>query len=170
MLAAAPASRAPRPEADRHHSRGRLDGQRVGRGRDPGGAARIRSRGRPRLRAELTSAQGDLATLPSLIDAAIDSRPRSSWPCRTHAGRSRCSARSRCPIVFHLLSDPFAAGAGTSDTDHLPNVTGVYSPGLGRSGTDQAGGADPPGPAQGASASASCSAPRTSSPSPSRTG
>ena len=35
------------------------------------------------------------------------------------------------PVVFHLLSDPFAAGAGTSDSNHLPNITGVYSPGFG---------------------------------------
>jgi ABC-type uncharacterized transport system substrate-binding protein len=35
------------------------------------------------------------------------------------------------PVVFHLLSDPFAAGAGTSDSNHLPNFTGVYSPGFG---------------------------------------
>jgi putative ABC transport system substrate-binding protein len=35
------------------------------------------------------------------------------------------------PIVFNLLSDPFAAGAGTSDSNHLPNITGVYSPGFG---------------------------------------
>jgi putative tryptophan/tyrosine transport system substrate-binding protein len=33
--------------------------------------------------------------------------------------------------VFHLLADPFAVGAGKSDTDHLPNITGVYSPGFG---------------------------------------
>ncbi len=35
------------------------------------------------------------------------------------------------PVVFNLLSDPFAAGAGKSDADHLPNITGVYSPGFG---------------------------------------
>jgi ABC-type uncharacterized transport system substrate-binding protein len=35
------------------------------------------------------------------------------------------------PIVFDLLSDPFAAGAGKSDSNHLANVTGVYSPGFG---------------------------------------
>jgi ABC-type uncharacterized transport system substrate-binding protein len=35
------------------------------------------------------------------------------------------------PVVFNLLSDPFAAGAGTSDSNHLPNITGVYSPGFG---------------------------------------
>jgi ABC-type uncharacterized transport system substrate-binding protein len=30
------------------------------------------------------------------------------------------------PIVFNYVADPFAAGAGKSDADHLPNVTGVY--------------------------------------------
>jgi ABC-type uncharacterized transport system substrate-binding protein len=35
------------------------------------------------------------------------------------------------PIVFNILSDPFAAGAGTSDSNHLANITGVYSPGFG---------------------------------------
>ena len=32
----------------------------------------------------------------------------------------------RLPIVFNQVADPIAAGAGTSDTAHLPNVTGVY--------------------------------------------
>jgi ABC-type uncharacterized transport system substrate-binding protein len=35
------------------------------------------------------------------------------------------------PIVFNILSDPFAAGAGTTDSNHLANITGVYSPGFG---------------------------------------
>ena len=35
------------------------------------------------------------------------------------------------PIVFHVLADPFRAGAGTSDKAHLANVTGVYAPGFG---------------------------------------
>jgi ABC-type uncharacterized transport system substrate-binding protein len=30
------------------------------------------------------------------------------------------------PIVFTLVANAVAAGAGTNDTDHLPNVTGVY--------------------------------------------
>jgi ABC-type uncharacterized transport system substrate-binding protein len=34
----------------------------------------------------------------------------------------------RLPIVFNYVASPIAAGAGTSDTDHLPNVTGVYMP------------------------------------------
>jgi ABC-type uncharacterized transport system substrate-binding protein len=31
--------------------------------------------------------------------------------------------------VFTFLADPIAAQAGTSDTDHLPNVTGAYGSG-----------------------------------------
>ena len=32
----------------------------------------------------------------------------------------------RKPLLFALVLDPFAAGAGKSDTDHRANVTGVY--------------------------------------------
>jgi ABC-type uncharacterized transport system substrate-binding protein len=32
----------------------------------------------------------------------------------------------RKPLVFALVLDPIAAGAGKSDNDHRPNVTGVY--------------------------------------------
>ena len=52
------------------------------------------------------------------------------------------------PVVFNVLSDPFAAGAGTSDSVHLPNITGVYSPGLGDPEQRARGGADPEGGAE----------------------
>jgi putative tryptophan/tyrosine transport system substrate-binding protein len=32
----------------------------------------------------------------------------------------------KLPIVFTQVADPVVAGAGRSDTDHLPNLTGVY--------------------------------------------
>jgi ABC-type uncharacterized transport system substrate-binding protein len=32
----------------------------------------------------------------------------------------------KIPIVFNYVADPFAAGAGSNDAMHLPNVTGVY--------------------------------------------
>jgi len=79
----------------------------------------------------VTSAQGDLATLPSLIDAAIDSRASVIVALQDPTLAVAVQRARSVPIVFHLLSDPFAVGAGKSDTDHLPNVTGVYSPGLG---------------------------------------
>lgn len=78
------------------------------------------------------SAQGDLATLPSLIDAAIDRKARiivTLQDATLQVALQR--VRDNTPIVFHVLSDPFAAGAGTSDSVHRPNVTGVYAPGFG---------------------------------------
>ncbi len=32
----------------------------------------------------------------------------------------------RKPVVFGVVLDPIAAGAGKSDSDHRPNVTGIY--------------------------------------------
>ena len=33
------------------------------------------------------------------------------------------------PLVFTVVADPFLVGAGKSDTEHLPHVTGVYTQG-----------------------------------------
>lgn len=79
-----------------------------------------------------SSAQGDLATLPSLIDAAIDGKARVIVALQDPTLKAALQrVKTSTPIVFHVLTDPFAAGAGTSDSNHLPNVTGVYSPGFG---------------------------------------
>lgn len=79
-----------------------------------------------------SSAQGDLATLPSLIDAAIDAKAKVIVALQDPTLKAALQrVKGGTPIVFHVLADPFAAGAGTSDSSHLPNVTGVYSPGFG---------------------------------------
>lgn len=78
-----------------------------------------------------SSAQGDPATLPSLMDAAMDAKSAvivALQDATLHAAVQRVKST---PVVFHVLSDPFAAGAGTSDSSHLANITGVYSPGYG---------------------------------------
>ena len=80
---------------------------------------------------KVSSAQGDLATLPSLIDAAIDAKAKVIVTLQDATLEAAVQRAKTVPIVFDLLSDPFAAGAGTSDSDHLPNITGVYSPGFG---------------------------------------
>jgi len=80
---------------------------------------------------KVSSAQGDLATLPSLIDAAIDAKARVIVTLQDATLQAAVQRAKSVPIVFDLLSDPFAAGAGTSDSNHLPNITGVYSPGFG---------------------------------------
>ena len=79
----------------------------------------------------ISSAQGDLATLPSLIDAAIDAKARVIVTLQDATLQAAVQRAKAVPIVFNLLSDPFAAGAGTTDSNHLPNITGVYSPGFG---------------------------------------
>ncbi|MGH7498457.1 MAG: ABC transporter substrate-binding protein [Gemmatimonadales bacterium] len=78
-----------------------------------------------------TSAQGDLTTLPSLLDAAMDEKAAVIVTLQDATLQVAVKRVKGTPIVFHILSDPFAAGAGTSDSVHLPNITGVYAPGFG---------------------------------------
>jgi putative tryptophan/tyrosine transport system substrate-binding protein len=78
-----------------------------------------------------SSAQGDLTTLPSLIDAAVDAKVAVIVALQDATLQAAVQRAKSVPVVFHLLSDPFAAGAGSSDTNHLAHVTGVYSPGFG---------------------------------------
>src|SRR4029077_14619106 len=78
-----------------------------------------------------SSAQGDLATLPNLVDAALDAKAKIIVTLQDATLQVAVKRVKDTPIVFDILSDPFAAGAGTSDSVHLPNVTGVYSPGFG---------------------------------------
>jgi ABC-type uncharacterized transport system substrate-binding protein len=80
---------------------------------------------------KLLSAQGDLATLPSLVDAAVDQKAAVIVTLQDETLKSAIERVKDIPIVFHVLADPFAAGAGTSDSNHAANVTGVYSPGFG---------------------------------------
>jgi ABC-type uncharacterized transport system substrate-binding protein len=80
---------------------------------------------------KLSSAQGDLTTLPSLVDAAVDQKAAVIVTLQDETLKSAVERVKDVPIVFHVLSDPFAAGAGTSDSSHAANVTGVYSPGFG---------------------------------------
>lgn len=80
---------------------------------------------------KLLSAQGDLATLPGLMDAARDAKAKVIVTLQDPTLKVAVQRVKDTPVVFHVLSDPFAAGAGTKDSSHLANVTGVYSPGFG---------------------------------------
>ena len=72
------------------------------------------------------NAQGDMATVSSLIDAALVERTDLLITFSTPTLQAALQRARNVPIVFNYLASPIAAGAGTSDTDHLPNVTGVY--------------------------------------------
>jgi ABC-type uncharacterized transport system substrate-binding protein len=79
----------------------------------------------------LSSAQGDIATLPTLLQAAVDAKAAVIVALQDATLQVAVQQVKTTPVVFHLLADPFAAGAGTSDSSHLANFTGVYSPGFG---------------------------------------
>ncbi|RPI27672.1 MAG: ABC transporter substrate-binding protein [Acidobacteria bacterium] len=74
---------------------------------------------------EVLNAQGDVATLNSLIDAAAGQRAdmliTTSTPSLQAAARKFKKA-----IIFTYVASPVAAGVGRTNEDHLPNVTGVY--------------------------------------------
>ena len=73
------------------------------------------------------NAQGDMATVSALIDAALSEHADLivTFSTPTLAGGAAAGAQ-RAHRLHVRRRAPIAAGAGTSDTDHLPNVTGVY--------------------------------------------
>jgi ABC-type uncharacterized transport system substrate-binding protein len=74
----------------------------------------------------IRNAQGDMATLPGLVDAALGDNADLIITFSTPTLQAALQRVKKQPIVFNYVADPFAAGAGKSDADHLPNVTGVY--------------------------------------------
>lgn len=72
------------------------------------------------------NAQGDMATVSALVDAAISDRADMLVTFSTPTLQAALQRAHGVPIVFTYVSSAVAAGAGRSDTDHLPNVTGVY--------------------------------------------
>jgi ABC-type uncharacterized transport system substrate-binding protein len=72
------------------------------------------------------NAQGDMPTVSALIDAAVGDRADLIVTFSTPTLQAAMQRTTSIPIVFNYVADPVAAGAGTSDTDHVKNVTGVY--------------------------------------------
>lgn len=70
-------------------------------------------------------AQGDIAALSGLFDAALTDRADIVVPLSTPSLQAAVKKVKNTPIVFSLVANPMAAGAGKSYTDHLPNLTGV---------------------------------------------
>jgi ABC-type uncharacterized transport system substrate-binding protein len=74
----------------------------------------------------IRNAQGDMATVSGLIDAALVEGTDLLITFSTPTLQAALARARTVPIVFNYLASPIAAGAGSSDTNHLPNVTGVY--------------------------------------------
>lgn len=78
---------------------------------------------------KVLNAQGDMAALNGLVDAAVTEQADLIITLSTPTLQAAIRGARSTPIVFTFLADPIAAGASKSDTDHLPNVTGSYAAG-----------------------------------------
>ncbi|HZW32759.1 MAG TPA: ABC transporter substrate-binding protein [Isosphaeraceae bacterium] len=72
------------------------------------------------------NAQGDLATLNALFDKLNGDETDLIISISTLALQAALRKVDRKPVVFAEVLDPIAAGAGTSVSDHRPDVTGTY--------------------------------------------
>jgi ABC-type uncharacterized transport system substrate-binding protein len=71
-------------------------------------------------------AQGDMATLSSIIDTALTRRTDLMITVSTPSLQLALARGRGTPLVFTMVSSPFVVKAGTTDADHLPFVTGSY--------------------------------------------
>jgi putative ABC transport system substrate-binding protein len=74
----------------------------------------------------IRNAQGDMPTLNGLVQAALTDRADLLFTLSTPGLQAAMRQTNDIPIVFTFVADPIVAGAGKSNTDHKPNVTGVY--------------------------------------------
>jgi ABC-type uncharacterized transport system substrate-binding protein len=79
------------------------------------------------VKVDLKSAQLDVGTLNSIMADSADRPPDVLVVITTPALQAAIARLDSTPIVFTAIASPIQAGAGTSRTDHLPNVTGISS-------------------------------------------
>ena len=72
------------------------------------------------------NANGDLAAVNSILDKFLMEGVDIIVPISTACTQTAVSRVKDRPVVFATVANPFIIQAGSSDTDHLPNVTGVY--------------------------------------------
>jgi ABC-type uncharacterized transport system substrate-binding protein len=72
-------------------------------------------------------ANAEISQIPMLIQNYITQGVDLIMTMTTPVLTAACSAARNSKVVFTYCYDPIAAGAGTSFTNHLPNVTGVGS-------------------------------------------
>ncbi|MBF0495395.1 MAG: hypothetical protein HQK58_02285 [Deltaproteobacteria bacterium] len=72
------------------------------------------------------NAHGDMSTVNNILDKFKQQQIDLIVPISTACTQAAISKFKDRPVVFAGVASPFIIGAGQSDTDHLPNVTGVY--------------------------------------------
>lgn len=75
------------------------------------------------------NADGNIPELQKIAQEFVNQGVDIIIPLSTPALQAALHATSRTPIVFSSVANPFLAGAGTSASSHLRNVTGVSSRG-----------------------------------------
>jgi putative tryptophan/tyrosine transport system substrate-binding protein len=79
------------------------------------------------LEVRRADAQGEMINIPAILQnydsSDVDLIMTITTPCLVGA----CNKVKHKPVVFTCVTDPIAAGAGKTRTDHLPFVTGVGS-------------------------------------------
>ncbi len=75
---------------------------------------------------ELANAEGDIATLPTILDNFVQDKVDLVLTISTPATQAAINRIHDRPVVFATVSNPFVIDAGTDDAHHLANVTGVY--------------------------------------------
>jgi len=75
---------------------------------------------------EVENANGDMSSVNTILDKFISDRVDVIVPISTGCTQAAINKIKNRPIVFATVANPFIIDAGRSDTDHLPNVTGVY--------------------------------------------
>ena len=78
---------------------------------------------------KIQNAQGDMVTVNGLIDAAISEGTDLLVTLSTPTLQAAIQKARNIPVVFTYIANAVVAGAGKSDDEHLPNVTGVYMEG-----------------------------------------
>jgi ABC-type uncharacterized transport system substrate-binding protein len=71
------------------------------------------------------NAHGDMATVSALIDAAVTGGADMIITFSTPTLQAALRRAQNVPVVYNYVSSGLKAGAGRSNTDHAPNVTGV---------------------------------------------
>lgn len=71
------------------------------------------------------NAQGDMPTLSTLVDAALADGANLLFTLSTPTLQAAMQRAGSVPVVFTFVANAIAAGAGSSLTQHRPNVTGI---------------------------------------------
>ena len=71
------------------------------------------------------SAQGDIVTLNTIFDAIKSEGADLVITFSTPTLQAAVHKFDKSPVVFSVVADGVVAGAGRSETDHRPNVTGI---------------------------------------------